>query len=155
MFLPALDLLSVSEMCVSVPEKLCRTTNAKQGPLRGSREVCFCLGRPGLQQYDRPSRPQGAWGQPCTRPAGVTQEAGWTWGQLRLGPWFLFLRVAAADVLMSFLFLRQNPAAEGSAQGPLQTDGGQLSAGAVWGGSASPASPFAWSFLVTNQPVPD
>lgn len=73
MFLPALDLLSVSEMCVSVPKKLCRTTNAKQGPLRGSREVCFCLGRPGLQQYDRPSRPQGAWGQPCTRPAGVTQ----------------------------------------------------------------------------------
>lgn len=85
MFLPALDLLSVSEMYVSVPKKLCRTTNAKQGPLRGSREVCFCLGRPGLQQYDRPSRPQGGWGQPCTRPAGVTQEAGWTWGQLRLG----------------------------------------------------------------------
>ena len=104
MFLPALDLLSVSEMCVSVSKKLCRTTNAKQGPLRRSHEVCFCLGRPGLQQRDRPSRPQGAWGQPCRRPAGVTQEAGWTWGQLRLGPWVLFLRVAAADVFMSFLF---------------------------------------------------
>lgn len=53
-----------------------------------------------------------------------------------------------------FLFLLQpNPIAEGSAQSPLQTDGVQSSAGVVWDGP--PASPFAWSFLITHQPEPD
>lgn len=50
--------LSVSEMCLASSETLRFTANAEQGLLRRIRDVCFCLGRPGLQQCDRPSRPQ-------------------------------------------------------------------------------------------------
>lgn len=56
-------------------------------------------------------------------------------------------------LLFFFFLLQPNPIAEGSTQGPLQTDGGQSSAGVVWDGP--PASPFAWSFLITHQPEPD
>lgn len=129
--------------------------------------------RPGLRQCDQPSRPQRARGQPCRVVSQKALQGGlpyrsryganmrpiWgpIWGHLRLGTWVLLLHVTAAGLFTCccwfFFLLQPNPIAEGSTQGPLQTDGGQSSAGVVWDGP--PASPFAWSFLITHQPEPD
>lgn len=149
-------------MCVSVSKNLCALPQMQNRD--HSAEVvkyASALGDPVWGSVTSPAGLRGPGDSPAgwspRRPAGITQETGRIWGQLRLGTWVLFLRVAATGLFTCFfvfLFLLQpNPIAEGSAQSPLQTDGVQSSAGVVWDGT--PASPFAWSFLITHQPEPD
>ena len=94
-------------MCVSVSKNLCALPQMQNRD--HSAEVvkyASALGDPVWGSVTSPAGLRGPGDSPAgwspRRPAGITQETGQIWGQLRLRTWVLFLHVVAAGLVTCF-----------------------------------------------------
>ena len=111
-------------MCVSVSKNLCALPQMQNRD--HSAEVVKYAAALGVLVWGSATSPAGLRGPGDSpsgwsprKPAGITQETGRTWGQLRLGTWALFLHVAAAGLFTCFFFLTAaKPYCRGQRPGP-------------------------------------